>query len=485
MWVVIIAMNIMMVSSETVPFSKSGGLADVVGALSKELANLGNTVSVFMPLYGSIDASSFSEYARLRLPMLDKTETVRVMRHQLDGVSYLALSHPLFTGRKGIYGDTSFAPYPDNLYRFCLMCKAAVEIARRDKVEILHAHDWTAGPAVYLAKEAGLRCRTVMTIHNLAYMGDFPRLDALRAAIRPSGRMLSGSGLMRRVNFLKTGLEYADRITTVSPSYAKEIQEPEQGCGIDWLLRQKSGILSGVINGIDTDEWDPEKDAFTSAHFSSKDLGGKARAKAEIQRQFGLDEDPDIPLVAMISRLAEQKGFGPLLEGGQCTLERLLEGGRCQFIVIGTGDGRYEEKLRQIASRHRNISVNIVFSQALSHVVEAGSDFFLMPSKYEPCGLNQMYSLRYGTLPIAHRTGGLRDTITDLGEDPEHGDGFLFDNVYCDEIIQTVNRALDFYRDKDALHRARVNAMACDFSWKKSAQTYESIYKNALGGNQT
>ena len=478
-------MNILMVSSETVPFSKSGGLADVVGALSSELVKLGHTVKIFMPLYGSIDTKGFRKECSYKVDMLSGRQEVTLLARKVAGVTYLGLSHELFTSRKGIYGDTSFTPYPDNLLRFSLMCKAAVAYAKKDRSDILHAHDWTAGLAVYIAKEAGLGCATVMTIHNLAYMGDFARYDALLAKFTPTRQMLSGDGMDLRFNMLKTGLSYADRITTVSPTYAKEIQGAEQGCGLDWLLRQRSDVLSGVINGIDTSEWNPAKDRFFSQHFSAKDISGKRALKAEVQRQFGLAVNPDVPLVAMISRLAEQKGFGPLLEGDYSALERIVATGRCQFLIIGTGDRRYEDKLREIASRHDNISVNIVFSQALSHLVEGGADFFLMPSKYEPCGLNQMYSLRYGTLPIAHRTGGLADTIEDVAQSDGRGDGFLFDNVYSDEIVAAVNRAVDFYQDRSAMDRAIRNAMRKDFSWKRSAQQYESIYENALGGNHS
>ena len=294
--------------------------------------------------------------------------------------------------------------------------------------------------------------------------------------------MLCGNGLTMSVNLLKTGLEYADRITTVSPTYAKEIQTAEQGCGLDELLRQKQSILYGVINGIDTQEWNPETDSFFSEHFSADDLSGKAALKERIQRQFGLAPRPDVPLFAMISRLAEQKGFGPLLDGQPCALETVLSTLDCQFIIIGTGDERYVSKLRDVASRHDNISVNIIFSQAVSHQVEGGADFFLMPSKYEPCGLNQMYSLRYGTLPVVHRTGGLADTVRDM--DGEDGDGFLFENAYSDEIVAAVRRACAFYADKQALDAARRRAMAQDFSWNKSALEYARIYANTIGGKQ-
>ena len=475
-------MNVLMVTSESVPFSKSGGLADVVGALSRVLVRQGHTVAIVMPLYGSVDQSTFSSALQVGCTMLGHSETVEVRKAVVDGVDYLGLAHPWYTDRKGIYGDDSFSPYADNCPRFALMCKAAVEIARQRDVDIIHCHDWTAGLVPMLAKEAGLRCASVMTVHNLAYMGTFSRYDALLACLHGSGDMLDGFGLQTKVNFLKTGLMTADSITTVSPTYAKEIQGAEQGCGLDWLLKQRADRLEGVINGIDTDEWDSTKDSFFSEHFSADDLSGKAALKERIQRQFGLAPRPDVPLFAMISRLAEQKGFGPLLDGQPCALETVLSTLDCQFIIIGTGDERYVSKLRDIASRHDNISVNIIFSQAVSHQVEGGADFFLMPSKYEPCGLNQMYSLRYGTLPVVHRTGGLADTVRDM--DGEDGDGFLFENAYSDEIVAAVRRACAFYADKQALDAARRRAMAQDFSWNKSALEYARIYANTIGGKQ-
>lgn len=473
-----------MLTSETVPFSKSGGLADVVGALSGALSS-NNEVSIVMPLYGSINASGFTEHGEYEIKMLDRTETVEVLSRKVENVTYLALCHPLYTKRNGIYGDSSFSPYSDNFYRYALMCKTAVKIAEDMHADILHCHDWTAGLACYLAKESRLDCKTVFTIHNLAYMGEFPRYDALSASFRPTGKMLSGTGLTKCFNMLKTGVEYADAITTVSPTYAGEIQTREQGCGIDDLLRSRNSRLYGIINGIDTEEWNPETDAFFKDHFSISDLSGKAKLKERAQIQFGLNVEPEKPLIAMISRLAEQKGFGPLLEGSPCALEQILSSNRCQFIIIGTGDKRYETKLKDIAMKYKNISVNIVFSQALSHLVEAASDFFLMPSKYEPCGLNQMYSLRYGTLPIAHRTGGLNDTIHDISEGKDKADGFLFSNVYSDEIVDTVHRAVEFYySDKEGMKACMLNGMKEDFSWTKSAQQYEEIYRKTLGGNQ-
>lgn len=473
-----------MLTSETVPFSKSGGLADVVGALSSSINKLDNCVKVMMPLYGFIDKKGFKKERTLKIPVLSKEESVNILVKKVQKVEYLAVDHPLFSSRQGIYGDTSFTPYSDNAYRFLLLSKAAIEYIKDSdwKVDILHSHDWTAGPAMYLAKVEKLKVKTVFTIHNLAYQGDFSRFDLIRSGIKPTERLLSGNGLEKRFNMLKTGLEYADHITTVSPTYANEIQSKEQGCGLDYLLKSRSANLSGILNGIDKLEWNPAKDKFFTEHFSVKKQEGKVELKKKAQEMFNLKVDPEIPLIGMISRIAEQKGFHELLDDDVPALEHIAREKKCQFIIIGTGDKRYEEKLKDIGARYDNVSVNIVFSQQLSHIVEGACDFFLMPSRYEPCGLNQMYSLVYGTLPIAHRTGGLADSIININEDIINGNGFLFDELTPNSIYKIVNQAITFYNDKEHLKIARTNALKSDFSWNESAEEYLKIYGKLLGG---
>lgn len=475
-----------MLTSETVPFSKSGGLADVVGALSSSINKIGNSVKVMMPLYGFIDKKGFKKERTITVSTLSKEETITILVKKVQKVDYIAIDHPLFSARKGIYGDTSFSPYSDNAYRFLLLSKAAIEYIKQSdwKVDVLHAHDWTAGPAMYLAKEEKLKVKTVFTIHNLAYQGDFSRFDLIRSNVKPTEKLLSGKGLEKRFNMLKSGLEYADYITTVSPTYAKEIQTAEQGCGLNDLLKSRSNTLSGILNGIDKKEWDPKKDVFFEEHFSAKDQSGKAKLKLKAQKMFNLAVNPDIPLIGMISRIADQKGFHELLDGDVPALEKIAREGKCQFIIIGTGDKRYEDKLKDIGARFDNVSVNIVFSQELSHIVEGACDYFLMPSRYEPCGLNQMYSLVYGTLPIAHKTGGLADSIININEDIIHGNGFLFEELSPNSIYNIVNQAITFYNDKVHFTEARINALKSDFSWNESAEEYIKIYGKLLGGTK-
>jgi starch synthase len=312
----------------------------------------------------------------------------------------------------------------------------------------------------------------MFTIHNLAYQGTFPRMDFLHANIRPDENLFSNG----QVNMIQAALIYSDYITTVSPTYAKEIQTPEQGCGLDPILTKRHNKLKGIVNGIDIDEWNPEKDNLIPYHFTAHKMAGKAKLKKEIQTQLGLPVRADVPLFAMISRLAAQKGFDTVLN----CLECILNEQDVQFVIVGTGDSALENSLKDLAQKHENLSVNILFSNKVAHLVEAGSDFFLMPSRYEPCGLNQLYSLRYGTIPIAHRTGGLADTIIDVDKNPKEGTGLLFDDLTEYEIVNHVHRATELFKQKegvDSIDKIRMRAMSQDFSWSASADEYINVYK--------
>ena len=471
-------MNILMVTSETVPFSKSGGLADVVGALSPALVKSGAEVRVFMPMYSFIDSKGFRKSSAFTVPMLSHEEEVSTLSKHVDGVEYVGLVHPYFTERKGIYGDTSFTPYADNYPRFALFAKAAVLYLKATgwKADIIHCHDWTAGLVPHYADKERIKAKTIFTIHNLAYQGDFSRYDAVLAGDRLDSDFLSGESASERVNMLKGALLTADRITTVSPTYAKEIQTERFGCAMDGILRSRSGDLQGILNGMDYHEWNPMHDKAFSEHFSKSNLSGKAMLKKRIQTEHGFDADDSIPLFAMISRIADQKGYAELLGGNSPLLEEILHE-RIQMIIIGTGDRHYEEKLLDLDSRYPNLSVKIAFSNKAAHETEGAADFFLMPSRYEPCGLNQMYSLHYGTLPVAHRTGGLADTIIDVDEDPENGNGILINELSTACILERIKRAVGLYSDAKALAKARKNAMTADLSWTRSAQEYLKLYR--------
>jgi len=477
-----------MVSSEAVPFSKSGGLADVASSLSVALASLGNDVRLMLPAYGITDDSAFTELPyRLSVTLGMEEQSVRCKQLEYQGVMVYLIDHSFFSERKGIYGNTSFTPYPDNLIRYTLFSQATLELCvELDWIpDILHCHDWTVGflPALLSQHTSGkfAKTKSLYTIHNLAYQGEFPRMDFMLTGIPVEDYFFHGQGLDKRTNMLKAGLETADAITTVSPTYAQEIQQSEQGCGLELLLQRRSPDLYGILNGIDTDEWNPESDSLLDIHFSRDDLSSKTLLKTTMQKRFHLPIDPDVPVISMISRIADQKGFVELCQGSPCALEQIVTDLPVQVLIIGTGDKSLEEKLTALAELHDNLSVNLIFSNEAAHLVEAGSDFFLMPSRYEPCGLNQMYSLRYGTIPIARRTGGLSDSIVDLDE--ENGTGILYDTQSGSEIFNAVQRAISLYTsNKDEISTIRKRGMAVDFSWINSAEDYSKVYETIHKG---
>lgn len=474
-------MKILMVTSETVPFSKSGGLADVVGALSEALVSRGHEVRVLMPMYASVKKDNFVKKESFPIPMLGGDEKAEILETNLNGVIYAGLCHPYYTKRKGIYGDTSFTPYADNCPRFMLLSKAVPLYIKASgfQPDIVHCHDWTSGFVPYYLKRFRVKAKTVFTIHNLAYQGVFTPIDGVITSDQIAEEGLVGREGERLINMMAAGLKGSDAITTVSPTYAKEILTDEFGCGLQDVLRNREKDSYGIINGIDYNEWDPSKDSSFDCHFDASDLSGKKELKKLLQKEFQLEENPDIPVIAIISRLAEQKGFDDLLLSGEpCALERILQKKNCQFTIVGTGDSRYVTKLSSLMTEYDNLSVKIAFSVPLSHRVEGGADFFLMPSKYEPCGLNQLYSLRYGTLPIVHKTGGLADTVIDMDE--ENGTGFSFQKLDADEIVKNVERAIEFYQDKTKLSEAISRAMAVDSTWGRSADEYVSVYEKLL-----
>lgn len=466
-----------MITSEAVPFSKSGGLADVVGALTPALIEKGHDARIIVPSYGTSLDNSGSLVCELEIEMLNGPERVEIRQKTVGKTIYYFLCHKVFNLRKGIYGDTSYAPYSDNFFRFALLSKAALQLCEKInwKPDILHCHDWTAGLVPYFLKVSRsqffMGTETVFTIHNLAYQGTFARMDFLYANVKPDEELFTNG----QVNMLKVGLIFSDCITTVSPAYAKEIQTPEQGCGLDTVLQKRSAKLKGIINGIDTDEWNPHTDKLIPHRFSKNNMEGKAKTKKELQIRLGLPVRGNVPVFAMISRLAAQKGFDTVL----LCLEKILKENDVQFVIVGTGDSNLEKRLKELGEKHKNLSVNILFSNEIAHLVEAGSDFFLMPSRYEPCGLNQLYSLRYGTIPIAHRTGGLADTIIDVEQFPKEGTGLLFNALNPEEITKHVIRAVELYHRNNGkeISKIRMRAMSQNFSWSASADEYIEVYK--------
>ncbi|HOV62283.1 MAG TPA: glycogen synthase [Spirochaetia bacterium] len=501
--------TILMVTSEVFPFVKSGGLADVTGSLSRVLSSRGNDVRIVMPLYGSMSIKGFTvAVSALKVQTGFGEEGCSVLETTLPESEipvYLIKHDSFFTKREGLYGSKEEPFFADNAKRFGFFCRSAVALleALRLSVDVVHAHDWQAALSpVYIqadwTAERGKRPASVLTIHNIAYQGEFSPHSIHYLGLSPSWfretRNTAGDTVgdtsLRCINFLRTGILHADMITTVSPTYAEEIRTQALGAGLDSLLSQRAKDLKGVLNGIDYEVWNPETDPALPSPFSEKDLGGKAEAKRELRRRIGLkpaelkgredDTETELPLIGMVTRLAEQKGFPELLTGEQAALPRLLSRRNAEFVILGTGNPDYERRLKELASSYENLKVIIGFSEEMAHLIEGASDFFLMPSRYEPCGLNQMYSLRYGTLPIVHRTGGLKDTVEPYDPLTGGGTGFLFDRMDPDEIVNTVTGAIMVYREKpEHIRRMRIRAMEKRFSWDSSAEQYEAIYDEA------
>lgn len=474
-----------MVSSEATPFSKTGGLADVSSSLSTALAKLGHDVHVILPRYGITSKPENTIKGRsFDVEFPDGNQFVTCFDTMLDLVHVHLIEHPWYSEREGIYGQTSFSPYMDNALRFSLLNKAALIWCKEHhwKPDVIHCHDWATALVPYLLKHERSTffsdTLSVFTVHNLAYQGEFPRLDLLLLGIGAHEKFFMGDGIEKRFNMMKTGLEWADVITTVSKTYAKEIQQEQMGCNLDGLLRSRSHHVFGILNGIDTAQWNPSTDQFLPVHFSAEDLSGKQEIKRRVQKRFGLPIDDKVALIGIISRLAQQKGFDELLFGQMNALEHILETFSTQVIIVGTGDRQYETMLKKMATKHLNLSVNMIFSDEAAHLVEAGSDFFLMPSRYEPCGLNQMYSLAYGTIPIVRKTGGLADSVIDIDHNEEAGNGIVFEEMSSDAIVNAVTRAMKlFLEEPETLLEMRKRGMKVDFSWNHSAQEYVKIYE--------
>jgi len=480
-------MKILYVASEVAPYSKSGGLGDVAHALPRALSARGHEVRVVTPLYASArvtNAEGSGHSIRLRFPFGEQRAAIRVARPAPRHEVWF-LDHPGFYGRPGLYGDAS-GDYGDNHRRFGFLSVGALAAAQamRFAPDLVHLNDWQTGLGA-LALARGFRgtsvgeARSLFTIHNLAYQGVFPK--AVMGDLGLPWDVFTAGGLefYDQVNFMKAGLAFADALSTVSPTYAQEVQTEAYGCMLEGTLRQRAHDLHGILNGIDVHEWDPRADPHLPAPFDAEDLAGKAICKAELRHRFGLP-DPEVvseaPLFGVVSRLVAQKGIALLLEA----LPTLLDNG-AEVVLLGNGERWYEEGFRGLAaSRPHQCRAFIGFDPALSHLVEGGSDFFLMPSLYEPCGLNQMYSLRYGTVPVVRATGGLEDTVRDA--DLPDGTGFKFRDFDVGGLLWASGRALDWWWNRrGALDALRRRGMAQDWSWEVSAAAYERLYASLAG----
>ena len=472
-----------MVGSEAAPYSKSGGLGDVVAALPRALVRLGHDVDVVIPGYRDVPASIpagdigvFVDGRRVHVTVHAVTER---------GVRIFLVDAPEYFRREHLYG-TATADYPDNALRFTLLARAALQwgAEQGQAYDVVHGHDWQAGLTPLLIErtfrqvDVFRRAGTVFTIHNLAYQGVFDAAWLPRLGL--DADLMHGDALeyWGRISFLKAGIVYSRLITTVSPTYAREIQTPELGFGFDGILQPRSADLIGILNGIDYDEWDPALDPYLPVPYDIDQLDGKAAAKRALLDSFGLPSDAggrERPLVGMISRMVDQKGFDLLAESAG-TLTRL----EASFVLLGTGEPRYEQLWRDLAARYpERIGVRIGFDEGLAHRIEGGADIFLMPSHFEPCGLNQMYSLRYGTVPVVRATGGLIDTVRDVDGPAGEGTGFTFTEYSAPALLNALARALRTYRDRAAWRRIQSTGMRQDFSWDASARQYAAAYERA------
>jgi starch synthase len=480
-------MRILLASSEVHPYSKSGGLADMVAALAKALGRAGHQVGLVTPLYSGIidrfpQLQPFDWWMELplggsRVPANVWTATPS------PGVTIYFVDHPPFFSRAELYGEAGH-DYPDNAQRFIFFSKAVVQLARYLpwRPEIVHAHDWQAGLAPILMLHQRLTDgwvnvpRTCFTIHNLAYQGNFPRAAYDLTNLPLDYFNPNGLEFYRYMSCLKAGVVYSDLITTVSPRYAREITTEEFGCGLDAILRQRQSSLVGILNGVDYDEWNTEHNPLLPHRYSAGDLAGKASIKGALQAEFGLPVRPAVPLFASITRLAEQKGVDIQLGA----LEEMLAADM-QFVLLGSGAPEYEMAYRTLQKRHPGkVAVRLGFNNTLAHHIEAGADFFLMPSRYEPCGLNQMYSLRYGTIPIVRVTGGLDDSVVDITEDLETANGIKFRDYSVRALAKAMRKALVLFERPDLLAHYRRNAMLADFSWDRTANEYVAAYRRIL-----
>jgi len=460
-------MKIVMAASEVVPFAKTGGLADVAGALPLALEKLGHDVIIIMPGYKAVH--------NLKTPAIKKFS---------DGVSFSTvgkairvyfIDNPEFFDRDSLYGDKT-GDYKDNLERFSYFCRKALELLKeiKFKPDIIHCHDWQSAliPA-YLKNTLVLDpffkgARTVFTIHNIGYQGLFPKEDLPKTGLDWGVFNMDMMEYYDKINVLKGGMVFSDLINTVSDAYSKEIQTKEFGFGMEGILQKRKADLFGIINGLDYTIWDPAADAKIAAKFSAKDAAGKAACKEDLQKFCKLPAKSTLPLCGIVSRLAEQKGFDILAEGIDeiCKMD-------LQLVILGTGDLKYHQIMEAMVKKYpKVISLHLKFDDTLAHKIYAGSDIFLMPSKYEPCGLGQMISLRYGTVPLVFKTGGLADTVNDKN-------GYVFDTYSKAELIKTLKQAIKDFKNRRKWQELMTRGMKCNFSWSASAKQYVQLYEKA------
>lgn len=466
-------MKIAFATSEAVPFAKTGGLADVCGALPLALGDLGEEVVVVMPKYTSVPHSGVV----LRTLNADY-DYVRVS----ENVTFYFVKADMFL-RKGFYGDEN-GDYPDNLRRFSFFCKKTLSLFKTINFypEVIHCHEWQACLIPLFIHAFGRdyfpekikRPHTLLTIHNLAYQGIFPQDQMFETGLDSTYFSVSGLEFFNQINLLKGGILYSDSINTVSPTYSEQIQTEEFGCGLDGVLRQKSEHICGIINGVDYKLWNPQGDTHLVKNYSINNMEDKLVNKLKLQEALRLDVGEDLPLLGFVGRLVEQKGVDLIAKS---LLELCREG--VEAVILGTGDKKYEAQLKDVAKQYpKQVSFNCDFNDKLAHQIYAGSDIFLMPSRFEPCGIGQLISFKYGTIPVCFKTGGLADTVFDYDSKIQDGNGFVFTMYTEGAFILAVEKAIELFSNKKEEWNALMKKiMRLNFSWKKSAMTYSEFYK--------
>jgi len=475
-------LNILLAASEVVPYAKTGGLADVAGALPKALARLGHNVRVIMPRYKleKIETAGDLMEGELRVPINFGERRVPVYVDRSGEVPVYFVDAPEYFSRGKLYGES------DDPERFAFFSRSILEFAKalNEPIDVIHLNDWMTGlvPAylktAYSSDPAFEGTRTLFTIHNIAFPGLFRPEELSRLGLPEwLNRAEGGIEFYGLLSSLKSGLVFSDAISTVSLRYAAEIQTPEFGERFDGLLRSKRDVLFGILNGVDYDEWNPETDKHIVAKYSEKDLTGKAECKRDLLQAFGIPEELERPLIGCISRLSDQKGFDLILAIADQMLERGVS-----FVLLGSGEEAYERAFQSLRDARRSqVGVYLGFSNELAHKIEAGADMFLMPSRFEPCGLNQMYSLKYGTVPIVRAAGGLDDTIENFEPTTQRGNGFKFYEYDSLRLLEKIDEALSVYGERDLWRKLMLNGMRDDFSWGASARHYIELYKKLVG----
>lgn len=485
-------MKILMISAEAVPFAKTGGLADAVSAMAITLTNMGHDVKIVIPRYYKIDRNKIKKLDEpMGIPVGGGEVWTAVYETSMPDCEKLKvyfIDHEQAFGRDGIYGTPSETDFHDNPYRFSILCHGAFQLCRKLGwfPDIMHCHDWSACPSLVFLKHIYRyqdfnKTAGVLTIHNLGYQGQYSKESFASFGI--DWGLYYGAGFEHHggINLLQAGISSADMITTVSPTYAKEIQTPEGGFGLDGLLRVRSDVVRGILNGVDLRSWNPESDKRIPKNFSFKTIKDKAVNKKVLQEKMGLEVNPDIPVFGIVTRLADQKGIAELFAPTYGCMYNMCNNLKIQVVVLGSGEAWCQNEINSLQAKLPNFKAYIGYDENLSHLIEAGSDFFIMPSRYEPCGLNQIYSLLYGTLPIVRRTGGLADTVENYNEATGEGTGFMFDQLTPDAVYNTCGWAtFAYYNKKDHIKKMQKAGMSKNFTWDKSCEEYLDTYNEAI-----